>query len=143
MKNNKGFSLVELIVVIAIMAILAAVAIPTFATFINKANVSTDVDFINNAEYAAELAYTADPAKDVDYVTVTLKADGTIEKITVYFVAASGATAETQVVTAADTSKTDEVGTIANTLDWTYKFKSEKGCTVQIDPANAKALKNN
>ena len=55
MKNNKGFSLVELIVVIAIMAILAAVAIPTFATFIKKANVASDESYMNDIEYAVEL----------------------------------------------------------------------------------------
>ena len=139
MKNNKGFSLVELIVVIAIMAILAAIAIPTFASFIGKANVATDVDFINNAEYAAELAYAADSSKDVDYVAVTLKADGAIDKVTVYFKAAEGQTAETAVVAEADKAD-DEVGMIANTIDWTYKFKSEKNCVVRIDANNAKAL---
>ena len=51
MKNNKGFSLVELIVVIAIMAILAAVAIPTFAHFINKAHEASDNDLLNNINY--------------------------------------------------------------------------------------------
>ena len=40
MKNNKGFSLVELIVVIAIMAILAAVAIPTFGYSVNNSAIS-------------------------------------------------------------------------------------------------------
>ncbi len=56
MKNNKGFSLVELIVVIAIMAILAAVAIPTFAGFIGKAQTASDESFLNDIEYALELA---------------------------------------------------------------------------------------
>ena len=38
MKNNSGFSLVELIVVIAIMAILAGVAVPTYSKYVAKAN---------------------------------------------------------------------------------------------------------
>ena len=54
--DNKGFSLVELIVVIAIMAILAAVAIPTFAHFITKANEAADIDFMNELERAIALA---------------------------------------------------------------------------------------
>ena len=49
--NNKGFSLVELIVVIAIMAILAAIAIPTFAHFITKANEASDAELLNNINY--------------------------------------------------------------------------------------------
>ena len=141
MKNNKGFSLVELIVVIAIMAILAAVAIPTFASFIGKANVATDVDFLNNAEYAAELAYTADSSKDVDYVTVTLSADGAISKVTVNFVQPTGESIAAVEVASGDKTGSDEAKSmIANTIDWTYKFKSEKNCVVRIDANNAKAL---
>ena len=50
--RNKGFSLVEIIVVIAVMAILAAIAIPTFAHFISKANMASDIDFMNKLERA-------------------------------------------------------------------------------------------
>ena len=56
MKNNKGFSLVELIVVIAIMAILAAVAIPTFAHFITKANQASDDELLHNINYIFTIA---------------------------------------------------------------------------------------
>ena len=138
--NNKGFSLVELIVVIAIMAILAAVAIPTFASFINKANVATDVDFLNNAEYAAELAYTADPAKEVEFVTVTLN-EGAVTKVTVYFVRAAGVTEYTTAVVEKGDATPEEENMIAGTIDWNYTFKSQKTGTFQIDPANAKAIK--
>lgn len=40
--NNKGFSLVELIIVIAIMAILAAALAPQLMKYIEKSRVSTD-----------------------------------------------------------------------------------------------------
>lgn len=40
--NNKGFSLVELIVVIAIMAILIAVIAPSFLKYVNKSKKETD-----------------------------------------------------------------------------------------------------
>lgn len=55
-KNNKGFSLVELIVVIAIMAILAAIAIPTFAHFINKANEAADDQLLHDINYIFQAA---------------------------------------------------------------------------------------
>ena len=41
--NKKGFTIVELVIVIAIIAILAAVLIPTFASLIQKANTSADI----------------------------------------------------------------------------------------------------
>lgn len=45
MKNRKrkGFTIVELVIVIAIVAVLAGVLIPTFASIIDKANQSADV----------------------------------------------------------------------------------------------------
>ncbi|MBO6205612.1 MAG: prepilin-type N-terminal cleavage/methylation domain-containing protein, partial [Lachnospiraceae bacterium] len=39
MKNNKGFSLVELIIVIAIMAILVGVMAPQLIKYIEKSKV--------------------------------------------------------------------------------------------------------
>ena len=38
--NNKGFTIVELVIVIAVIAILAAVMIPTFSGTVNKAQES-------------------------------------------------------------------------------------------------------
>lgn len=42
--NNKGFSLVELIIVIAIMAVLVVVLAPQFLKYVEKARISTDKD---------------------------------------------------------------------------------------------------
>ena len=52
MKNNKGFSLVELIIVIAIMAVLVGVLAPTYLQYVEKSKKSNDsqtVDSIINA----------------------------------------------------------------------------------------------
>ena len=137
MKNNKGFSLVELIVVIAIMAILAAVAIPTFATFITKANVASDVSFVNDAEYAAELA-AAGKAKEVNEVYVNV--DNKTPKYIVIIVE-NGTTDVEVTVTSAGVVTHNDSNTNANydwakdavaTLDWTYSFKSEKSGTFNV-----------
>lgn len=58
MRNNKGFSLVELIVVIAIMAILAAVAVVSFSIYIEKAHESNDSQYLSNVTYFATLSAT-------------------------------------------------------------------------------------
>ncbi|MCM1569796.1 MAG: prepilin-type N-terminal cleavage/methylation domain-containing protein [Roseburia sp.] len=48
--NNKGFSLVELIIVIAIMAVLIGVLAPQYLKYVNNSKVSTD---ITNADQIA------------------------------------------------------------------------------------------
>ncbi|MDF2538296.1 MAG: prepilin-type N-terminal cleavage/methylation domain [Herbinix sp.] len=47
-KNNKGFSLVELIVVMAIMAILAVTLAPRLSEYVEKAKVASDREVINS-----------------------------------------------------------------------------------------------
>ena len=61
MKNNKGFSLVELIIVIAIMAILVGVMAPQLIKYIEKTNVSADVQLCDTVRQAIQTAYM-DPA---------------------------------------------------------------------------------
>lgn len=65
--NNKGFSLVELIIVIAIMAVLMGVLAPQYLKYVKKSKISTD---ITNAENVA----TAVNAEIADGET---KVDGT------------------------------------------------------------------
>ena len=55
MKNNKGFSLVELIVVIAIMAILVGIAVPIYSGYIDRAKETKDASFLANLSYATQI----------------------------------------------------------------------------------------
>jgi len=57
--NQKGFTLVELMIVVAIIGILAAIAIPQFAAYRQKAYNSSAQSDLKNAKTAAE-AYYAD-----------------------------------------------------------------------------------
>ena len=61
MKNNKGFSLVELIIVIAIMAILVGVMAPQLIKYIEKTNVSADTQLADTCKEALVTAMM-DPA---------------------------------------------------------------------------------
>ena len=74
MKNNKGFSLVELIVVIAIMAILAAVAVIGVSVYIPKAQQASDKQLASDVMYAMTLAMDVGELTDGDYVVI--KYDG-------------------------------------------------------------------
>ena len=47
--NKKGFTIVELTIVIAVIAILAAVLIPTFSSIVDKANTSSDIQLVRQA----------------------------------------------------------------------------------------------
>ncbi|MCR4908484.1 MAG: type II secretion system GspH family protein [Lachnospiraceae bacterium] len=77
--NNKGFSLVELIIVIAIMAILVAILAPQFLKYVERSRNSADVANareITNAiaAYAADEEATTPLEKDkVTEITINTK----------------------------------------------------------------------
>lgn len=79
--NNKGFSLVELIIVIAIMVILVAVLAPQYLKYVEKSRVSTDVqttvELINSMQVLASDPDTTLATGGVFTATST----GTSEKI--------------------------------------------------------------
>ena len=60
--NNKGFSMVELIIVIAIMAILAAALAPALIKYINKSRLSTDVSTGTSIASAIQTALSNESA---------------------------------------------------------------------------------
>lgn len=53
--NNKGFSLVELIIVVAIMAVLVGLLAPQFLKYVNRSKYSTD---LKNAQEIATVVQT-------------------------------------------------------------------------------------
>lgn len=80
--NDKGFSLVELIIVVAIMVILVAILAPTYLKYVEKSRVASDqqtvVEFIDAMQVVAS---------DPDYVlpqggTYTVTAGTGVSKIT-------------------------------------------------------------
>ena len=57
-KNNKGFSLVDLIVVIAIMIVLVAVLAPVFTKYVEQSRRATDVQNANTISQAILVGVT-------------------------------------------------------------------------------------
>ena len=114
-KDNKGFSLVELIIVIAIMAILVGVVGTQVIPYINKSKEAKDFQIVSSYGTAAMTAYSSNADK------VTIPASKTIS-FTVY-----------------GTNATDPAKLLAGAIQgMTYKdsipsnkFKSDKGQTIK------------
>ena len=75
--NNKGFSMVELIIVIAIMAILVGAIAPTLIKYVNKSRKSSDASNAQTIASAMQEAYSEDGVADkVTASVVTLDTTG-------------------------------------------------------------------
>lgn len=72
-KNNKGFTLAELLIVVAIIAVLVAIAIPVFTSQLEKSREATDMSNVR-AAYAEVVAnYLTDGATKAESATVTAR----------------------------------------------------------------------
>lgn len=60
--NNKGFSLVELIIVIAIMAVLIAVLAPQFLRYVERSRYQKDMSAVGELENAMKVAVSNETA---------------------------------------------------------------------------------
>ncbi len=87
--NDKGFSLVELIIVIAIMAILIVVLAPQYLRYVERSRNSTDMQNARTIMTAVE-TWAADPQADSSFgasgqkviFTIRAKGDATGSEIT-------------------------------------------------------------
>lgn len=78
-KDNKGFSLVELVIVIAIMAILVGILAPQYTKYVEKTRKAADASNMDEMVKVVKV-YAADPANELaaDTYTITITTnDGT------------------------------------------------------------------
>lgn len=85
-KDDRGFSLVELIIVIAIMAILVGVVGTQVIPYMNNSKRAKDVQILSAYATAGVAAYAshADDAPDSGTMTVVVETDGTSDSFTAF-----------------------------------------------------------
>ncbi len=113
--NNKGFSLVELIIVIAIMAVLVGVLAPAYLRYVEKSRKSADVQAIDAVMSAMEAA-AIDPSlnmADGNTMTVTMEKTGIG-------------------IEATGTAKEDVEKELGDTIGTDYKLKSSDWTKIEI-----------
>ena len=119
--NNKGFSLVELIIVIAIMVILVAVLAPQYLKYVEKSRVSTDVqttvEFINALQVLA-----SDPDVDLSGGTYTVS-NSTSDTITL------SADLKTKLIASGMMSSADFSGNVSTSK---YQSTGYKGADIEL-----------
>lgn len=109
--NDKGFSLVELIIVIAIMAVLVGILAPQYLKYVETSRQSSDISNVDEMISAVEI-YSADPSNSI--VTGDLScSSGTV-------------TADTTVVTALSSAGINTLPTMKSSAyqNWTISFSS-------------------
>ena len=72
MKNNKGFSLVELIIVVAIMAVLMGILAPQYIRYVEKTRIRADDSIISDMDKAASALLADEKYYTVASNTVTV-----------------------------------------------------------------------
>lgn len=116
-KNNKGFSLVELIVVVAIMAVLVGILVPTLVKNVEKSKKQKDASAIEEIR-STMVTTLADPTySDIE---ATIVYDGTTIDIDT-----------PKTITAVEPITDDEVKTFltavsADVKDWEFTSKAYK-----------------
>jgi type IV pilus assembly protein PilA len=120
LKNNKGFSLVELIVVIAIMAVLVGVLAPQFMKYVESSRQSTDIDNVQSMKTAIETESTELLATGTETITIS-----------------GGKATSSMTLTTMDTSIDLKSGGWGGTGVYTYDQTTGKWAVTTSDGTNA------
>lgn len=81
-KNNKGFTLAELLIVVAIIGVLVAIALPTFNGQLENARQSTDLANLRSSYSEALANYLSNPTSPEKGSSYEMKnGNGKLDKI--------------------------------------------------------------
>ena len=138
-KNEKGFTLMEMLIVVAIIAVLVAIAIPTFTSSLNKARVATDAANIRAGYASVMLNILQDETAGNVTATTTywLMADGSVK--------ASATAPTTGTLYTCKTGSPDGASVAGLSVTWTkdgnvkYVYTPADGTNpskVEINPTN-------
>ena len=79
-KNNKGFTLAELLIVVAIIAVLVAIAIPIFTAQLEKSREATDLANVRSAYAELVAQYLTWDGTSTIETTYNVPAKQTVDK---------------------------------------------------------------
>lgn len=149
MKNNKGFTLVELIVVIAILGVLMAVLVPQYIQYVEKSRVGVDESMLGEIAHNMEIgAATTELSTTAEYKT-TIKT-GTDGKLTIqngkhvpsetsiYKIEAINAESDTTDNSKGAKALLADVQGVIPPKDIAFKSKEYKGATITIAMKNGR-----
>ena len=134
-KNNKGFSLVELIVVVAIMAVLVGVLAPAYLRYVEKSRMQKDDSAVAEVVEAVKIALSEEDVYDsVNFGTAT---DDT--KITITVNTGAITVSGVNTVNGATTTLLDEVkATVGDTITFSSKtYKEKTSYVITLESATA------
>lgn len=140
MRNNKGFSLVELIIVIAIMAILIGVMAPQLIKYIEKTNVSSDTQLCDSVKTAITTAMM-DPAV-INDTAASIPTNSTMTNVSGGLGGGSFETAVEEILGLADTAIDAEIKSTCSTSGGHVQFAIVNSNAVHVQISGSDASGN-
>lgn len=126
MNNNKGFSLIELIIVIAIMAVLVAIIAPNLTKYLGKSKSQTDNT--NREEVKKQVKNCIAEAGTEE---IAVKADDDATKNATYVVEGTGKSGGVAVVAPASKNGTADFAALLKSV-----FDDDLNTKSKVTPAN-------